>query len=252
MKGRLVTTTQSVAVVGDAHRATGLAELFAVHGFDVAVVDPSSGELPALGSVDLLVEVVAEDGKAAALRAMSAVASSDAILVTTTSTRSVTELATVVSDPTRLVGLHWGPEGIAAGLVEVVAAEQTDPAVVEEIGKLAECLERAFVVVKDNPGFLVDWLFLPYLNDVVQAHDEELATAEDIDIAVKLGLGYRKGPFQMLEEIGVERHLAATTAAYEATHDSRFAPPPLLRRMSASRAQHSNTPEPAEKEGNQA
>ncbi|WP_167372123.1 3-hydroxyacyl-CoA dehydrogenase NAD-binding domain-containing protein [Rhodococcus koreensis] len=248
-----MTTTQSVAVIGDAHRATGLADLFARYGFDVQVISPSEDELPAL-AVDLLIEVVAEEDKSDVLRAMSKAALAESILVTTTSTQSVTELATAVSDPAQLVGLHWGHEGIAAALVEVVAAEQTDTALVEEVGKVAERLERGSVVVKDNPGFLVDWLFLPYLNDVVQAYDDELATADDIDIAVKLGLGYRKGPFQMLEEIGVQRHLAATTAAYEATHDGRFAPPPLLCRLGTGQPapRHASTPDPAEKEGNKA
>ncbi|MFV9428993.1 3-hydroxyacyl-CoA dehydrogenase family protein [Rhodococcus aetherivorans] len=245
-----MTTTRSVAVVGDAHGASGLTDLFSEHGFDVQVIDPKELEFAEF-AVDLIIEVVAEDNKAEALRAISAAAPAEAIVATTTSTQSVTALATMVSDPGRLIGLHWGHEGTAAGLIEVIAAEQTDVAVVEEVGTIVERLERASVVVKDNPGFLVDWLFLPYLNDVVQAYDEQLATAEDIDIAVKLGLGYRKGPFQMLEEIGIERHLAATTAAYEATHDGRFAPPPLLRRL-GSVNQRPSTPAPAEKESIQA
>jgi 3-hydroxybutyryl-CoA dehydrogenase len=97
---------------------------------------------------------------------------------------------------------------------------------VEQIGKSP-------VEVKDRPGFLVDRLLMPYLNDVVQEYDDELATAEDIDLAIKLGLGYKVGPLELLDSIGIDVHLERTSAAFEATSDPQFAPPPLLRQMVA-------------------
>jgi 3-hydroxybutyryl-CoA dehydrogenase len=87
------------------------------------------------------------------------------------------------------------------------------------------------VVVPDRPGFLVNRLLMPYLNDVVQAYDDGLATAEDIDTALELGLGYRMGPLEMLDMIGLDVHHHATRSAYEQLLDRRFAPPPLLDRM---------------------
>jgi len=90
------------------------------------------------------------------------------------------------------------------------------------------------VVVKDRPGFLINALLMPYLNDVIQEFDHELASAEDIDIALKLGLGYKTGPLELLDMIGLDVHLHATDAAYEATLDERYAAPPLLRQMVAA------------------
>lgn len=229
MKGRPVAHTQAVAVVGEDNWAKGLAELFADRGFDVSLLDPKDTGEPI--EADLLIAVVSEDTDPDIVRAMAAAASPDAITVTTASTHSVTRIAAESPAPAHVAGLHFGPDNASSEMLEIVAAEQTDQAVVDELAQVVERLGKASVVVKDNPGFLVDWLFLPFLNDVVQAYDEELATAEDIDAAVRLGLGYRKGPFEMLQQIGVERHLAATTAAYEATHDQRFAPPARLRRM---------------------
>lgn len=234
MKGPHVKRTQSVAVVGESGRAKELADLFAGQGFDVhqlALSDRGHEPLTA----DLIVEAVPEEATAETIRAIAAVAE-EALIVTTASTHSVTELATETGDPARVAGLHFGPQGAAAEVLEIVAADQSDPDVIEELTRVVERLGKQPVSVKDSPGFLVDWLFLPFLNDVVQAFDEELATAEDIDAAVRLGLGYRKGPFEMLAEIGVERHLATTTAAHAATHDARFAPPARLRRMATAQA----------------
>ena len=90
------------------------------------------------------------------------------------------------------------------------------------------------VVVKDRPGFLVDALQLPYLNDVIDAYDEELASADDIDVAIRLGLGYSAGPLELLDARGLDVHLTATEAIYNATLDPRYAPPPLLRQMVAA------------------
>jgi 3-hydroxybutyryl-CoA dehydrogenase len=239
-------------VVGQDDRATGLVELFSAQGFDARAVT-LDGRTFEPRAVDLLVAAVSEEATPDTVRALAA-ASADAIVVTTASTHSLTRLAMEVASPDRIAGLHFGPQDAAAEVLEIVAAEQTDPAVVEELTQVVGRLGKTPVVVKDNPGFLVDWLFLPFLNDVVQAYDEELATAEDIDAAVRLGLGYRAGPFEMLEQIGVQRHLAATTAAYEVTYDVRFAPPARLRRMALSQqpAPTGSTADPAEKEGTQA
>ncbi len=91
-------------------------------------------------------------------------------------------------------------------------------------------------MVKDRPGFLVNRLLMPYLNDVVQEYDDGLATAEDIDVAIELGLGYRLGPLELLDLIGLDVHLHATESAYAATLDPQFAPPPLLRPDGRGRA----------------
>jgi 3-hydroxybutyryl-CoA dehydrogenase len=95
-------------------------------------------------------------------------------------------------------------------------------------------LGKSVVEVRDRPGFLVNLLLMPYLNDVVQAYDDGLASARDIDTALELGLGYPKGPLGLLDLIGIDVHCHATTSAYNATLDPVFAPPPLLRQMVAA------------------
>ena len=119
-------------------------------------------------------------------------------------------------------------------VVEIVAALQTDEAVVDRLAGLVASLGKDPVVVKDRPGFLVNHLLMPYLNDVVREYDDGLASADDIDTALKLGLGYKLGPLELLDLIGLDVHDHATTSAYEATQDPCYASPPLLRQMVAA------------------
>jgi 3-hydroxybutyryl-CoA dehydrogenase len=106
--------------------------------------------------------------------------------------------------------------------------------VLEKLVAFVEAIGKTPVVVKDRPGFLVNYLLMPYLNDVVAEYDNQLASAKDIDTAVRLGLGYKLGPLELLDLIGLDVHKHATESAYEATLDPRFAPPPLLRQMVAA------------------
>jgi 3-hydroxybutyryl-CoA dehydrogenase len=115
-----------------------------------------------------------------------------------------------------------------------VRALQTDADVVADLVAFAEDIGKSPVEVKDRPGFLVNRLLMPYLNDVVQEYDDELASAEDIDVAIQLGLGYKLGPLALLDLIGIDVHQHATESAYAATLDPQFAPPPLLAQMVAA------------------
>jgi 3-hydroxybutyryl-CoA dehydrogenase len=119
-------------------------------------------------------------------------------------------------------------------LVEVVRALQTDQDVIARLVGFVEDVGKDPVEVKDRPGFLVNRLLMPYLNDVVAEYDDGLASAEDIDTALQLGLGYRLGPLAMLDLIGIDVHRHATQSAYDATLDPQFAPPPLLGQMVAA------------------
>lgn len=189
----------------------------------------------AFGPVDLVVESVSEqaDVKKRVLAAVAAVVGPEVPIVTNTSALSVTDLATAVPHPERVAGLHFFNPVPLMRTVEVVRAFSTDPALVDRLVALVESLGdgKHAAVVKDRPGFLVNALLIPYLNDVVQAYDDELATAEDIDVALKLGLGYKTGPLEMLDMIGLDVHLHATRNAHAATLDPRYAPPPLLQQM---------------------
>ncbi|MCP2252727.1 3-hydroxybutyryl-CoA dehydrogenase [Prauserella aidingensis] len=189
-----------------------------------------------LATVDLVIEAVTErmDVKADLLGRVAEVVRDETVLATNTSALSVTDLAARVSGPERVAGLHFFNPAPVMAVVEVVRALQTDASVAADLVSFTEDLGKAPVEVKDRPGFLVNRLLMPYLNDVVREFDDDLASAEDIDVAIRLGLGHRLGPLELLDLIGIDVHTHATESAYEATLDPQYAPPPLLRQMVAA------------------
>lgn len=190
-----------------------------------------------VAGADLVVESVTENAevKKALLADVAGVVAERTPILTNTSALSVTDLAASLPNPSRVAGLHFFNPAPVMRTVEVVRALQTDDMLVERLVDLVGSLDgKDPVVVRDRPGFLVNALLLPYLNDIIQEYDDGLATAEDIDVALELGLGYKSGPFETLDMIGLDVHLHATESAYAATHDSRYAPPPLLRQMVAA------------------
>ncbi|MFF5988310.1 3-hydroxyacyl-CoA dehydrogenase family protein [Prauserella flavalba] len=193
-------------------------------------------DVTALAGSDLVIEAVTEraDVKRELLGRVAAVVAEDALIVTNTSALSVTDLAGAVSNPERFAGLHFFNPAPLMKVVEVVRALQSGPGVVDRLVAFVEAIGKDPVVVKDRPGFLVNHLLMPYLNDVIAEYDAELASAEDIDTAIRLGLGYKLGPLELLDLIGLDVHEHATRSAYDATLDPRFAPPPLLQQMVAA------------------
>jgi 3-hydroxybutyryl-CoA dehydrogenase len=189
-----------------------------------------------LAGSELVIEAVTEnrDAKVALLADVAAAVGPDAIVVTNTSALSVTDIASTLPGPGRVAGLHFFNPAPVMELVEVVRALQTDDAVFATVHEFAVGLGKAAIEVKDRPGFLLNHLLMPYLNDVVVEYDAGLASAEDMDVALQLGLGYPLGALAMLDLIGLDNHLHATESAYEATQDPGFAPPPLLRAMVAA------------------
>jgi 3-hydroxybutyryl-CoA dehydrogenase len=189
-----------------------------------------------LAGSDLVIEAVTEraDVKRELFGTVAEVVAEDALVVTNTSALSVTDLAASVSRPGRFAGLHFFNPAPLMKVVEVVRALQTTPESIERLVTFVGSLGKDSVIVKDRPGFLVNHLLMPYLNDVIAEYDGELADAEDIDTAVRLGLGHKLGPLELLDLIGLDVHLHATQSAYDATLDPRFAPPPLLRQMVAA------------------
>jgi len=190
-------------------------------------------DVAGLAGVELVIEAAAEvrEIKRDLFARVAAIVGDEAVITTNTSAISVSDLATSVPRPERFAGLHFFNPAQLMKLVEVVGALQSDPTVIRDLVAFGEDIGKIAVVVKDRPGFLINSLLMPYLNDVVQELDDGLASAEDIDTAIKLGLGYKQGPLELLDLIGLDVHAHATHAAYEATFDSRFAPPPLLQAM---------------------
>jgi 3-hydroxybutyryl-CoA dehydrogenase len=265
---------QHVAVLGLGTMGSGIAQVCAMSGHDVTVLEVDQGtidrglaaiagfldggisrgkiteaqkdqtlasirttsEVGDLARSQLVIEAVTEnaDIKRDLLAATADIVADDAIIATNTSAMSVTFLANCVRNPARFAGLHFFNPAPLMKVVEVVHALQTDPAVVQQLETFVGVLGKSPIVVKDRPGFLINHLLMPYLNDVIAEYDNDLASAEDIDTAVKLGLGYKMGPLELLDLIGLDTHHHATSSAYEATLDPRFAPPPLLSQMVAA------------------
>ena len=183
-----------------------------------------------------MIEAVPEraDDKLAVLRAAAEVATDARVLATTTSSLAVTELAAALPDPSRLVALHALAAVETRSVVEVVPADQAAASTVEAAEAFVRALGRQPLRVKDRPGFLVRRLLMPYLNQAAQALDDGLATAEDIDLSMELGLGYPSGPLKVLDAIGIDDHVRVTTLAYEATGNPWLVPPPILMRLVAT------------------
>lgn len=222
----------------DAFLTTGVARGKQTEQEKAAIQSRVTGvtQVEQLKGVDLVIEVVTEnmDVKKSLLGQVAGVVGPDVPLLTNTSALSVTDLAAALDHPERVAGLHFFNPAPLMKIVEIVRALQTREDLVPVLEEFVTSMGKTPVVVKDRPGFLVNWLLLPYLNDVMRAYDEELASAEDIDTAMRLGLGYKQGPMELLDLIGLDVHLHATTNAYAATSDSRFAAPPILSQMVAA------------------
>jgi 3-hydroxybutyryl-CoA dehydrogenase len=190
----------------------------------------------ALADCDLVIESSTEDlaGKRAVLSTVAAAVGPETVITTNTSSLSITGLAAAVGDPGRFAGLHFFNPAPLMPLVEVVPGASTSPDVVADLVAWARAAGKEPVVAKDQPGFLVNSVFMPYINQAIQAYDDGLASAADLDTAVRLGLGYPKGPLELLDVIGLDVHLHATSGAYADTADPAYAPPPLLRRLVAA------------------
>lgn len=200
-----------------------------------AIVGRISGttEMKDLETSWLVIEAVSEDLelKKSLLRRLEAVVSENALIATNTSALSVTAIGAALSQRGRFGGLHFFNPAPIMSLVEVVYAHPTDANTVGRLVEFAESIRKDPVIVADRPGFLLNRLLMPYLNDVIQAYDDGLASAEDLDLAIELGLGYPMGPLKLLDLIGLDTHLHATESAYGASFTATFAPPPLLRSM---------------------
>jgi len=189
----------------------------------------------ALRDSDVLVEAATENEalKVELLRHLDAIARDDAILATNTSSISIAKLAAATRRPARFVGLHFFNPVPAMALVEVVHGPATAHDTIEAAVDLAKRLGKTPVVVKDSPGFVVNRLLCPMLNEAVLALGEDIASAADIDAAMKLGCNHPIGPLALADLIGLDVLLAVMEVFHREFGDDKYRPAPLLRRMVA-------------------
>src|ERR1700677_3033774 len=190
-------------------------------------------ELSDLAACDLVIETVVEDLaiKIETFRALDATVGPSTIIATCTSTLPVIDLATQVSHPERVCGVHFFNPVSAMALVEVVrpltASDETMSAVTKFV---VECA-KVPVEVKDQAGFIVNALLFPYLNNAVRLFEQGVATMEGIDAAMKGGCGFPMGPFALLDLVGLDTSLAILDVLRREHGDANYEPVPLLRSM---------------------
>ena len=186
-----------------------------------------------LGGCDLVIEAIVEEleAKRALFAELDGIVGPEAILATNTSALSVTAIAGATSRPQRVVGMHFFNPAPVLPLVEVIRTEQSDPAAVDTAFAFAERLGKQPIRCNDTPGFVVNRILIPLLNDCVRVLDEAHVTPEDMDKAMVNGVGWPLGPCALVDLVGVDIHVHAAEALHEALGEPRMAPPERLLEM---------------------
>ena len=187
-------------------------------------------DLAALADCDLVIEAIVEelDAKLALFSELEGVVRPDAILATNTSALSVTEIASAVADPQRVVGMHFFNPAPLMPLVEIVRAELSSEDAVEVAYAVGERLGKQPIRCHDTPGFVVNRILIPLLNDCIRVLDEARISPEDLDTAMTAGAGWPMGPCTLVDLVGIDVHVHASEALYEKLREPRMAPPPRV------------------------
>lgn len=261
---------KKVGVLGCGLMGSGIAQVAAMAGFDVTVlevdqkfidkgfagIEKSLAKLAEKGTIketpqairarlkgttsnrdladcDIIVEAVTEniEEKKKMYSALDGIAKKDAIFASNTSSISITELMSATKRPERFVGLHFFNPVPLMKLVEVVRTIATADDLYETAYEFGKKLGKVPVRTSDKTGFIVNRLLVPYLLDAIRAYEEGVGSIEDIDNAMKLGCGYPMGPFTLLDFVGLDTTYYITHVMYDEFKERRFASPPLLKRM---------------------
>jgi 3-hydroxybutyryl-CoA dehydrogenase len=190
-------------------------------------------ELTDLAGCDLVVEAVVEelDAKRELFRELEDVVTPGAVLATNTSALSVTDIASATERPERVVGLHFFNPAPVLPLVEVVRTEAASEDAVEIAYAFAERIGKRPIRCADTPGFVVNRILIPLLNDCVRVLDEAGVSPEDLDTAMTAGLNWPIGPCALIDLIGIDVHVHASEALHSALGEARMEPPPRLVEM---------------------
>ena len=266
-----MTDVRTLGVLGAGTMGAGIAQIAAEAGLDVLLHDPVEGatehareritgflnrrvakgeltedaaaaamgrvramaSLEALAGADLVVEAIPEDLviKRDAFRRLDAVTGDHAILATNTSSLSVAAIGAATSRPDRIVGMHFFNPVPLMALVEVVAGPATSPEVIDTVVALARRLGKTPVVAADTPGFIVNRVARPYYLEAFRIVGEGVSDVEEVDDAMR-GIGFRMGPFELIDAIGADVNFAVSTSVFEQFFgDPRYRPHPLQRSL---------------------
>jgi 3-hydroxybutyryl-CoA dehydrogenase len=260
-----------VGVLGAGQMGNGIAHVFAQYGYQVMLYDISAPQLEkalktiqqnlerqakkgvidpasiqpimdrialakAIGdfsACDLVIEAVNENEtlKFDLFRQLDETVNKDAILASNTSSISITKIAAVTKRPDKVIGMHFMNPVPIMQLVEVIRGLATSDETFQAIASLVEKLGKVMAVSQDYPGFIVNRILMPMINEAIFALYEGIATAEDIDKGMKLGTNHPMGPLALADLIGLDTVLAIITVLYEGFKDPKFRPCPLLVKM---------------------
>jgi 3-hydroxybutyryl-CoA dehydrogenase len=192
-------------------------------------------ELADLADCDLVVEAVLEelDLKREVFAELDRITRPDAVLATNTSALSVREIAAATERPQRVVGMHFFNPAPVLPLVEIVRAPESSEHAVQAAYEWARGAGKQPVVCNDTPGFIVNRILIPLLNDCVRVLDEAEVSPEDVDRAMTNGAGWPLGPCALLDLIGIDVHVHASQALHAKLGEERMAPPDRLVEMQA-------------------
>ena len=269
----MLQTIESVAILGGGLMGAGIAESASVAGFPVVIrelpefmarartrleksldgavkrgkLEPAkrdaalarvtiTSELKDVGGSDLVIEAVAENLqlKTSIMRELSEIVGHDTVLASNTSSIPIADLARVVDNPARVLGLHFFSPVPVMKLVEIVRALDTSDGTVSAAKAFVARLGKHPIETKDRSGFIVNFLLTPYLMGAVRMYEEGFASREDIDAGMKLGAGHPMGPLELCDFIGLDVLLAVCESIFDEFKRAEYAPPPLMKRMIAA------------------
>ena len=259
-----------VGVVGAGQMGNGIAQVAAMHKFSVGLMDVSEAslqqavatiekscdrlikkevltadekasvmsriettrEMTTLRGCDVVIEAASEDlsVKSRIFQQLDDILGTDAILCTNTSSIPITQLAAQTSRAERVAGMHFMNPVPVMKLVEGIRGLQTSDDTFAQVRKLAEDMGKTFIEAQDMPGFAVNRILMPMINEAITALQDGLASEEDIDTAMKLGTNQPMGPLTLADFIGLDTCLSIMEVLFDGFKDSKYRPSPLLRK----------------------
>jgi 3-hydroxybutyryl-CoA dehydrogenase len=241
-KAVLIDVTEAALAKGVATLTGSLERLVAKGKLDAAVRDAAlsrietSTDYQRLAAVDLVIEAATENTelKIRILRQIESVARPDAIIASNTSSISITALGAVLADSSRFIGMHFFNPVPLLPLVEIIRGVQTNAETVEAVREMTVKLDKSPISVKNSPGFVVNRILVPMINEAFFVLAEGVATAEEIDAGMRLGANHPIGPLALADLVGLDVCLSVLDVFLKDFGDSKYRACPLLRELVAA------------------